>query len=939
MAIRVPVNPETEPVAKFESFTPEGRAHDVTGVFQGASDLGQSIQAVRDRKIKELKQQDAFDLHRKVLETTNQRDADFAERVKSADPGAPNFAERLNSDYAAETQQFIQDATKAGYDKDAIRVFSDQLQSLNNSYHAKAIAFQTASEEQHGQVLVNDDAEQAAQYASMHPEDGAESAREHLRTSINLNPFISAADKEKVFQEKVAAVDLAAGVAYGMNKPKETLQALAPQFLPKPVAPAATAAGSGGTNSDPWKQAIISAATAVGVDPAALAAVAHKESSFKPTVDNGQGYVGLIQMSAANQKHYGVNKNSTPEQWATAIASYLKDAGVKPGMGVKDIYGAVLTGHVDPAKYDIKDSNGTSVNNSVADLQGKHTQAGTAWLNEGRAAAAAPVEVPTTDIGVRPEIEGNLPVDDRINGAIPIETDQGQVLIPTHVDGKVLTPEEATARYNNTHEHFGVFATAEQANQYSEKFQSPPKSDEPFPQEKLPPALKHLTGQQRLAVINSARDALRTNDTQARASIQQNVENAVTANQAGRPYTGPMQSKEEMQAVLGEVQGAAAYAKVEASKAAQPIIAGMTTSSNTALQAQVSALEPTDTSDPAYADKHAVWQATAQAAASNLKAREADPMTYIMTAFPSVHQALVDAKTPEQRSAAYKQLQQSYVQLGIPEGEWLPVPKAQVAQLAQNYDNMTAEQKMSQLHAWSTEMGPKLWVPFMVEMNGHDGAGPGYDMFMMNQLQSHPQFRQVMNQIFAGQLAIKEDPARKPSPAIVDQLFAETLGTAIVKLNPTTSRIYNQAATAMFVARGGRVGKDSNGVDQLLVGGNKDLFVDSLRQVVGGLKDNPDTGMYKFHGSKEPATILPPNWTRQRWSATLQQQTLQSLTNNSAGGKPPLTKFGNQPSMQSIIDDGVFVMTAPGQYVIKFEGQEGVLVDRTGAPFVLKVRP
>lgn len=51
---------------------------------------------------------------------------------------------------------------------------------------------------------------------------------------------------------------------------------------------------------------------------------------------------------------------------------------------------------------------------------------------------------------------------------ISIGTDAGEVLLPTVIDGKVVSNKEAIAHYMKTGEHLGIFDTPEHADAYSE---------------------------------------------------------------------------------------------------------------------------------------------------------------------------------------------------------------------------------------------------------------------------------------------------------------------------------------------------------------------------------------------------------------------------------------------------------------------------------------
>jgi hypothetical protein len=120
--------------------------------------------------------------------------------------------------------------------------------------------------------------------------------------------------------------------------------------------------------------AIRTTAQKLGVDPIMLASVIHKESTFRTNKIGGEGnrYQGLIQFGPTERRQYGYDPKQTfEEQVLGPVFRFLKDRGVKPGHGAKEIYAAILTGNVDTLRtngLDRPDSNGTTVRNSLPNL-------------------------------------------------------------------------------------------------------------------------------------------------------------------------------------------------------------------------------------------------------------------------------------------------------------------------------------------------------------------------------------------------------------------------------------------------------------------------------------------------------------------------------------------------------------------------------------------
>jgi len=124
------------------------------------------------------------------------------------------------------------------------------------------------------------------------------------------------------------------------------------------------------------QQAIVSAANELGVRPQDLASVISQETmgTFNHQITGGEGgnYKGLIQFGIPERKKYGYREDMTfEEQMLGPVVRYLKDRGVKPGHGVKEIYAAILTGNVSTLQSDgltRTDSFGTSVESALPEL-------------------------------------------------------------------------------------------------------------------------------------------------------------------------------------------------------------------------------------------------------------------------------------------------------------------------------------------------------------------------------------------------------------------------------------------------------------------------------------------------------------------------------------------------------------------------------------------
>jgi hypothetical protein len=218
------------------------------------------------------------------------------------------------------------------------------------------------------------------------------------------------------------------------------------------------------------RQGIIDAANALGINPADLATAISYETggTFNPTQQGIRTkwglHRGLIQFGEPQAQKYGVDWNNPVETQLGAngaVVRYLKDAGVRPGMSLLDVYSAINAGSV--GQYRAMDM-GTSVAQKVSsDAMRKHGEkaaallggeftpdvTGTPYLDKpivSTAAEAPDIEPMLVDINRRPR---SLLADDlSASVASPFSTrrDSSRLTGPADPGGAVLpAPEFASA--------------------------------------------------------------------------------------------------------------------------------------------------------------------------------------------------------------------------------------------------------------------------------------------------------------------------------------------------------------------------------------------------------------------------------------------------------------------------------------------------------------
>jgi hypothetical protein len=171
-----------------------------------------------------------------------------------------------------------------------------------------------------------------------------------------------------------------------------------------------------------FRSGIFSTAQALGIDPLDLATAISYETAGTfdptkrgPTTQWGQ-HRGLIQFGEPQAKKYGVDWNDPIGSQLGpngAVANYLRDTGVKPGMGMLDIYSAINAGGV--GRYNRSDANNGGAPGTVRDKVEKQ-MAG--HRRKAQALLGGQGEVPTVFGGQSSDKLGAEPMQQKPRGLL-----------------------------------------------------------------------------------------------------------------------------------------------------------------------------------------------------------------------------------------------------------------------------------------------------------------------------------------------------------------------------------------------------------------------------------------------------------------------------------------------------------------------------------------
>lgn len=434
--------------------------------------------------------------------------------------------------------------------------------------------------------------------------------------------------------------------------------------------------------------------------------------------------------------------------------------------------------------------------------------------------------------------------------------------------------------------------------------------------------LDDMNGPERLQLLSWAREQLNKTHASRKAEMDVTIGNitAEALNNGGEIAT-PLPTQEDVLSAYGPVEGPQRWAQIQQSKDTGKAIQTFRTRSAEDIQRSLDAIKPTPGS-PTYETELQIYQSAERAANQLLQERQSDPAAYAMKYFPSVGDAAKRSSTQY-----YAELDRVYETLGI-DSNRAPLLSAEATrQIVGDYKLMGSEERL-RFHADNfAGMGEDRFRRFVSNMEGTTAQDDARIYALLKTYPGAPgEVANVYMQVLEGREIMAKDPARRPSSEEINKRFRAEGLTAITNLNADASSAIQESAVALYVARGGNP-------DPLKF--NKQLYREALAAALGG---SLPANMRR--GQVEDYTILPPKTNQTQFQHWMERQTFETLTAMSVEKRPPrYADLKTLAQTEDIVDHGVFVMAAPGQYIIKMSSDGKALMTSTGRHFIVNIRP
>lgn len=454
-------------------------------------------------------------------------------------------------------------------------------------------------------------------------------------------------------------------------------------------------------------------AAELGVDPVDLATAISYETlgKFSTSIQGGKGgrYLGLIQFGPEEQRQFGVHRGQSTLEQMKSVVAFMKARGLKPGMGLLDIYSTINAGS--PGHYNRSDRPGYTVARHVQEMaQSRHRKNAEAIVG-GKGGV---VTVSTQQFTKAKPTGGMWDYVDQKEWNAFVKKgeaesrsrmDKEQGILDSNLDD-FYSGIRTSGRSNITEPTAQDFVSAYGEDDGPEQFRNHLKNKQlaydqfnmrDMPLEQIDALVKQRESEltlgadasedeKRLAALSASAKTeaaiFEQKESKRRQELRDRIERydddvIASISQTGT-YDGWTPTLENYVDVYGEMNGQLLFSKVKSFTKAADDARQFGTSSTADIQKALAQYREEIKGEGAKdaADRYA---ALTQAASEVIKARADDPATYVYQNFPAVAEqfdAYSQSKDPADLKLAYDMMQKAQDQLGIPEEEQRLLPKA-----------------------------------------------------------------------------------------------------------------------------------------------------------------------------------------------------------------------------------------------------------------------
>ena len=354
--MRVPIaEPRTRPSDEKLGYV-EAAPLDFSAIKRGTNNLASAIDVYGQRQEAENNKVARFDALRKFSDFQTSTAIELQDLKKSYDPTDDQFPNKVQSLYAKREASFLAQIKPELQDEFAFRT---------NEYR-------------NGVILDTEGFIQKSRLDFF--KNGVDQEGNNLKTQFAQDPsddnFVAAVDQ---FETLVDSADVPEQVKTAWKEQgRKDLEAISyKNKVRNGYTALVTASGTPG----PAQDSITKAATELGIDPVDLATVISYETGgkFSTSIKGGKGgrYLGLIQFGPEEAAKYGAAPGQSFDTQMKAVVAYLKDRGLKPGMGINDLYSTINAGT--PGRLSASDGNNT-VAGHVIEMQRSHRRSAEAFM-------------------------------------------------------------------------------------------------------------------------------------------------------------------------------------------------------------------------------------------------------------------------------------------------------------------------------------------------------------------------------------------------------------------------------------------------------------------------------------------------------------------------------------------------------------------------------